>query len=498
MYVACLIKGQARPNGRGKGSEHAPMAEQTYDVLVLGGGTGGYVAAIRAAQLGLRVAVVEREKLGGTCLHKGCIPSKALLRSAEVLATVREGEKFGIRVAGAEVDFPAVHRRKEQIVEGLHKGVQSLMKKHRITVLQGSGALQPPSIFAPGGGVAVSRSDGEVDLISPEFIILATGSQPRPLPGLPFDGKYVLSSDHTLLREELPGSVIIVGGGAIGCEWASLYSDFGVQVTLVEALPHILPLEDAEVAAELARVFKKRKVNVIEGASVLADTYRQEGEGVAIDVEAGGRRQQLQADCILVAIGRAAVTQGVGIENFDKVKVERGVVVVDAQMRTGDGHIYAIGDVIGGLQLAHVAAHEGIIAAEAIAGREPHPLDYNTVPRPIYTRPEVCTVGLSEETARAAGLEVKTGKVLFRANGKAQIFGETQGFVKVVSDAATDDVLGVHIIGPHATDLIQSGALARFLNASTWELQSVVYPHPTLVEVLGEAALAVDGRTINV
>ena len=308
----------------------------------------------------------------------------------------------------------------------------------------------------------------------------------------------MLSSDHTLLREELPGSVIIVGGGAIGCEWASLYSDFGLQVTLVEALPHILPLEDAEVAAELARVFKKRKVNVIEGASVLADTYRQEGEGVAIDVEAGGRRQQLQADCILVAIGRAAVTQGVGIENFDKVKVERGVVVVDAQMRTGDGHIYAIGDVIGGLQLAHVAAHEGIIAAEAIAGREPHPLDYNTVPRPIYTRPEGCAVGLSEETARAAGLEVKTGKVLFRANGKAQIFGETQGFVKVVSDAATDDVLGVHIIGPHATDLIQSGALARFLNASTWELQSVVYPHPTLVEVLGEAALAVDGRTINV
>lgn len=474
------------------------MAEQTYDVLVLGGGTGGYVAAIRAAQLGLKVAVVEKEKLGGTCLHKGCIPSKALLRSAEVLATVREGEKFGIRIAGAELDFPAVHRRKEQIVEGLHKGVQGLMKKHNITVIHGTGALQPPSIFAPGGTVAVTRPDGEVELLNPEHIIIATGSQPRALPGLPFDGQYVLSSDHALRRETLPRSVIIVGGGAIGCEWASLYSDFGVAVTLVEALPHILPLEDAEVAAELARALKRRQVTVLEGASVSVDSYQQAKGGVSIEVEADGQRQRLSAECMLVAIGRAAVTQGIGLENFEKVQVERGVIVVDGQMRTGVPHIFAIGDVIGGLQLAHVAAHEGIVAAEAIAGQEPHPLDYNNVPRPIYTRPEVCSVGLSEETARQAGYQVKTGKVRFAANGKAQIYGETQGFVKVVSDAATDDVLGVHIIGPHATDLIQEGALGRYLNASTWELQSVVHPHPTLVEVLGEAALAVDGRTVNV
>lgn len=473
------------------------MGEERVDVLVLGGGTGGYTAAIRAAQLGLRVVVVDRDKVGGTCLHRGCIPSKAMLRSAELYATMQGAAEFGIRTTGVELDLAAVHTRKERIVANLYKGVQGLLSKHKITVVHGSGALQPPSIFAPGGGVAVTRHDGEVELFSPEHIILATGSRPRALPAVPFDGERILSSDHALERKTLPKSVLIVGGGAIGCEWASMYSDFGVAVTLVEALPHILPQEDVEVARELARAFKKRKVQVHEGVKVLTDTVATGAEGVSLQVEGPDGRVALQADVMLVAIGREAVAQGIGLESFEKIKMERGAVVVDEQMCTGAGHIYAIGDLIGGLQLAHVAAHEGIIAAEAIAGRHPHKLDYNQVPKPIYTRPEVCSVGLSEEAAKAAGHKVKTGKMQFRALGKAQVYGEIEGFAKIVSDADSDDVLGVHIIGPHATDLIQEGALALYLNASTWELQNVVHPHPTLVEVLGEAALAVDGRIIN-
>lgn len=472
------------------------MAEQTFDVLVLGGGTGGYVAAIRGAQLGLRVALVEKDQLGGTCLHRGCIPSKAFLRSAEVYHTLQNAAEFGLTAGEVGVDFGRVLARKERIVGQLHKGVQQLMKKNGITVLQGTGTLMPPSIFAPGGSVSVDTPDGGRELISPEQIIIATGSRPRSLPGLPFDGVRVVSSDHVLAEGELPRSVIIVGAGAIGVEWASLYSDFGVEVTLVESLDRILPLEDEGVSAEMARVFKKRKIQLLTGARLLPDTYRVEDGQAAIQVAVGNEQRTLRADKLLVSIGREPVSAGLGLENFDKVHLKNGYIVVDDRQRTGDPHIYAIGDVVGG-GLAHVAAHQGVIAMETIAGGQPRPLDPLEVPRCTYSRPEVASLGLTEGAARENGHEIKVGKFPFRALGKAMIYGEADGFVKLISDAKTDDLLGVHLIGPHVTDLIAEGALAKLLDATAWEIGRAIHPHPTLAEAFGEAALAVDGAAIN-
>lgn len=473
-------------------------AEETqYDVLLLGGGTGGYVAAIRAAQMGLKVAVVEKDKVGGTCLHKGCIPSKALLRSAELLATMKKADDFGLKVGDVQLNFPQVQTRKQRIVNQLYKGVQGLLKKNGVTVYEGTGRLMGPSIFAPTGGVSVTRPDGETEVLAPKTIVLATGSRPKQIPGLPTDGEHILDSDSALDMENLPASMVIIGAGAIGVEWASLLSDFGVQVTLVEMLPHILPLEDAEVAEELTRVLIRRRLKIMAGTRVLADTVRFEGAGVKLDVEKDGQRETLEAEKVLVAIGRAAVTEGLGLENFN-IKVERGVIQVDEQMRTGEKNIYAIGDVIGGLQLAHVAAHEGIVAVEAIAGQNPHGLDYSKVARCTYCRPEVASVGLTEQQARDAGHQVKVGRFPFRGIGKALVYGEADGFVKVIGDVESGDLLGVHMIGPHVTDLIAEAALAQFLNATTWELGVTIHPHPTLTEAIGEAALAVDGRAIHI
>jgi dihydrolipoamide dehydrogenase len=473
------------------------MSEHSYDLVVIGGGTGGYVAAIRAAQLGMKVAVVERDKLGGTCLHRGCIPSKALLRTAEVLATAREAAEFGVEHGTPALNLAKAMERKAKIVDQLHKGVQYLLKKSAVDVIHGIGRIMGPSIFSPqAGAVSVEYENGETAILSPRFTLIATGSKPRSLPGLEFDGEKVISSDHALEMERLPQSVIIVGAGAIGVEWASMLSDFGVRVTLVEYLDRVLPLEDSEISREVARLLKKRGVVVKTGAKVLPETLDKSGEGVEVQVELGDKVESLAADLLLVAVGRAPVVENIGLEATE-IRLDRGAIVVDEHYRTAESNIFAIGDVIGGMQLAHVAAHEGIHAVEVMAGRSPRPIDYSLIPKCTYCRPEVASVGLTEAEARDKGFAVKVGKFQFRAIGKALVYGESDGFVKIVADADTDDVLGVHMVGPHVTDLISEGALARVLNATPWEIAHSIHPHPTLSEVMGEAALAVDGLAIH-
>ncbi len=469
---------------------------QTYDVVVLGGGTGGYVAAIRGAQLGLKVAVVEADKLGGTCLHQGCIPSKALLRSAEVFVAAQDDD-FGVIASDIRFDLKKAMARKQQIVDQLHKGVQFLMKKYDIDVISGYGLVMGPSIFSPtSGAVRVEHADGESEILSPRHTVIATGSRPRELPDLPFDKKWVISSEQALALTDLPSTILIIGAGAIGTEWASMMADLGVKVTLIEALPRILAQEDEDVSAELARALKKRKVTILTNATVDAASAQEQDGKRMIDVVQGERRDTVQADLILVAIGRTANVDNIGLEATGVV-VDKGVIQVNEFMQTAEKAIYAIGDVIGGLQLAHVASHEGIVAMETIAGLAPNPLDYLGVARCTYSRPEVASVGLTQSEAQKQGRKVKTSKFFFRANGKALVYGEAEGFTKVVVDEANDDLLGVHIVGPHATDLISEAALAKLLDATPWELGQLIHPHPTLSEALGEAALLADGRGIH-
>lgn len=473
------------------------MPESNLDLVILGGGTGGYVAAIRAAQLGLKVAVVERDKLGGTCLHRGCIPSKALLRSAEVFATAKEAEQFGVIHNAPTFDVRKAMERKGKIVEQLHKGVEFLLGKNKIEVVRGIGRVMGPSIFSPqAGAVNVEFENGDTQILSPRFTLVATGSRPRTLPGLEIDGSQIITSDHALELKELPKSVVIVGAGAIGMEWASLFSDFGVDTTVVEFMPRVLPPEDADISNEMERLMKKRGVRILTSAKVLTDTVVKSENGVTLQVEKNDSRETLSAELVLVAVGREPVIDNIGLEATE-IKIERGAIVVDKDFRTKESNIFAIGDVIGGIQLAHVAAHEGIHAVEVMAGLHPHAMDYDMIPKCTYTRPEVASVGITEAQAKERGHDVKVGKFQFRAIGKALVYGEADGFVKIIADKDTDDILGVHMIGPHVTDLISEAGLARVLNATPWEVAHTVHPHPTLAEIMGEAALAVDGRAIH-
>jgi dihydrolipoamide dehydrogenase len=472
------------------------VAEE-YDLVILGGGTGGYVAAIRASQLGLKTAIVEKGKLGGTCLHKGCIPSKALLRSAEVYATTKRGEDFGVSVSDVKVNFGKVQERKSGIVEQLHKGVQHLMKQGKIDVFEGLGRILGPSIFSPmPGTISVEMNSGEENaMLVPKNVIVATGSRPRTLPGLEIGGN-VMTSDEALEMQEIPNSIIIVGGGVIGIEWASMLSDFGAQVTVVEYADRIIPTEDKEISKEMQRIMKKKGINIITSAKVLPETLKQTDSNATISAEVKGAQQEFTADKILVSVGRQANTEGIGIENTD-IQLEKGYIITNEYFQTKESHIYAIGDVIGGLQLAHVASHEGIVAVEHIAGQNPSPIDYNLVSKCIYSAPEAASVGLTEDQAKEQGYKVKKGKFNFRAIGKALVFGEADGFVKIVADAETNDILGVHMIGPHVTDMISEAGLAKVLDATPWEVAHTIHPHPTLSEAIGEAALAVEGKAIH-
>jgi len=466
------------------------------DVAILGGGPGGYTAAVKAAQAGRSVVVVEKDKLGGTCLHKGCIPSKSLLRSAEVYATIRQARNFGIQLPAGEasVDWKAVLERKDRIVEQLHKGLQALMKQHKIEVVSGNGRIIGPSIFSPrSGAIAVELADGESETIVPKNVVIATGSRPRKLDGLNYDGEKIATSDDALAWTSRPASIVIVGGGVIGVEWASMLSDFGTDVTIVEMADRLLPTEDKDIGAEIARSLQKRGVTIHTGASLLAESCVADGSGVEVSIESKGQTLALKAEKMLVSVGRSGNVESLGLENTD-IKTERGFIKVNPNtLQTGESHIYAIGDCIGGVQLAHAAMHEAAAAVEHMTGGKPYLAASRDVPRAIYSRPEAAGIGWTEENAKAEGYEVKTAKLPLRILGKALVSGETEGFVKAVADSATGDLLGVHLVGAHATELISEASLAKLVDAIPWEIGRTIHPHPTLSEALQEAMLALDG-----
>jgi dihydrolipoamide dehydrogenase len=472
------------------------MAEQQrFDLLILGGGMS-YVGAIRAAQLGLSVGLVERDRLGGTCLNRGCIPSKALLETADLLHRVTaQGAEFGLAGhEGISLDYDALAKRRDQVIDKHVGGVEFLMKKNKVTILRGNGVLTGPTTVAVSGG-----ESGDVEAVG-DNLILATGSAPRSLPGLDPDGRLIITSDEALTRGDVPARVTIVGAGAIGVEWASMYRDFGSEVTLVEFADRIVPLEDTEVGKELGRVFKKRGIAIHTASTIDPETISKSDDEVSFQVATkdGAKRSDVTADVILVAVGRRPLTDDIGLEGIDGLTVDRGYVVVDEFMRTGVEHLYAIGDIVPGFALAHVASHEAVVAVEHLAGHDPEPVRMNLMPRVTFCRPQIASVGMSEDEARAAGHEIKTGSFPFRALGKATIVGEVDGFAKFVADAATGLLLGTHIIGPHAGDLIAEPSFAQMVEGTAAEVALNVHAHPTLPEVLPEAALAVDGAPIHV
>ncbi|UED78705.1 dihydrolipoyl dehydrogenase [Lysinibacillus sp. CD3-6] len=472
---------------------------QNYDVVILGGGTGGYVAAIRAAQLGLKTAIVEREQLGGTCLHKGCIPSKALLRSAEVYRMANKtASEFGVDISGVTLQFNKVQARKQAIVEQLSQGVNTLMKKGKIDVYEGTGRILGPSIFSPmPGTISVEMLNGEEnEMLVPTNVVIATGSKPRGMAGLTVDGKYIMNSDHALQMEELPSSLLIVGGGVIGIEWASMLCDFGVSVTVVEYGPSILPAEDADVVKEVTKQLESRGVRIVTNARLDLDSYKTENDNVFISAKLQDKEEHFTAEKLLLCVGREANIHGIGLENTD-IEIDNGFIKVSDSYQTKESHMYAIGDVIGGLQLAHVASHEGLSAIEHIANGKKAPLDVLKVPKCVYSFPEVASIGLTESAAREQGYALKVGKFPFKAIGKALVNGDSDGFVKIIADEETDDILGIHMVGPHVTDLIGEASLAKLLDATPWEISQAIHPHPSLNEVLVESALAVDKRAIH-
>ena len=472
------------------------MAEtQQFDVLILGGGMS-YVGAIRAAQLGLSVGLVERDRLGGTCLNRGCIPSKALLETADLLHRVTEqGAEFGLAGnEGVSLDYAALAKRRDAVIEKHVSGVEFLMKKNKVTVLKGQGVLTGPTTVHVSGGDSGVEATGR-------HLILATGSAPRSLPGLEADGELIISSDEALLRNYVPHRIAIVGAGAIGVEWASMYRDFGAEVTLIEFADRIVPLEDPEISKELARVFKKRGIAIHTASTIDTESLDRTRDGEVsfqIATKDGSKRADLAVDVILVAVGRRPLTEGIGLESIPGVELDRGYVKVDEFMRTGAEGMYAIGDIVPGFALAHVASHEAVVAVEHLAGHDPEPVRMDLMPRVTFCRPQIGSVGMSEEEARAAGRSVKTGSFPFRALGKATIVGEVDGFAKFVADEDTGVLLGAHIIGPHAGDLLAEPTLARLVEATAGEIAMSVHAHPTLTEVLAEAALAVDGAAIHV
>lgn len=466
------------------------MAEQ-FDVTVIGAGPGGYVAAIRAAQVGLKTAIIERDKdLGGTCLLRGCIPTKELLHSAHVYELIKEPAEFGVEITGATLNFPSVIKRKNAIVTKLSKGVEFLMKKNKITVFKGQGKLEGK------GRVTVTDAAGKVTDVLTKNVIIATGSAVRLLPGLTIQNPRIVTSDELLDFQHVPKSMVVLGAGAVGVEFASVFNRFGSEVTVIEMLDRLVPIEDEETSKELQRAFRKRKINVL--TSTKFENATVNANDVTINyTDAKGKPGTITAETLLVAIGRRPVTDGLGLENT-KCEVERGYIKVDEYMRTAEPNVYAIGDVVPTPWLAHVASKEGCVAAEHIAGRNPHPIKYNLVPNCTYCEPEIGSVGLTEAKAKEKGYDVKVGKFPFSALGKAMILGETEGFVKVIADAKYDEVLGVHMIGPHATDLLAEACVAMGLEATAEEFGHIMHAHPTLSEAVMEAAEAVHGMATSI
>ncbi len=469
------------------------MAAGSFDVIVIGAGPGGYVAAIRAAQLGLRAAVVEREALGGICLNWGCIPTKALLRSAEVFHLMQRARDFGLAAEGIGFNLDAVVARSRAVAKQLSGGVGHLLKKNRVTVIMGTARLTGPA------SVAVTDAGGAVQTLSAGAVILATGARARELPGLEADGDLVWSYRHALQPNRMPKRLLVIGSGAIGIEFASFFGTLGAETTVVEVLDRILPVEDAEISAFARKQFTKQGMTILEKASVTALDRRPDGRGggsVIATISTGGGVRTEAFDTVISAVGIVGNVEGLGLEALG-VRVERTHVVTDAFCRTGVPGLYAIGDVAGPPWLAHKASHEGVMVAERIAGLDPHPVRPEAIPGCTYCRPQVASVGLTEEKARAAGHEVRVGRFPFIGNGKAIALGESEGLVKTVFDARTGELLGAHMVGAEVTELIQGYVIGRTLETTEAELMQAVFPHPTLSEMMHEAVLDAFGRTIH-
>ena len=454
-------------------------------MVVLGGGPGGYAAGLYGGAAGLRIAMVEEQRVGGTCLHRGCIPAKELLQTAEVLRTVTGAAEFGVDVAPPTLNLARSQERKQQVVDRLTRGLEGLLKARKVTTVAGTGTV----VDAPTAHVRVS--DGTE--ITGDALILATGSVPRELAGLPFDGDRVLSSDHVLAIDEVPARTLIIGGGAIGCEFASLLIDVGSEVTLIEALPMILPGVDPEVAEIVARAFKKRGMKVHAGAQLTGIDGTDE---LTVRFDTPNGAQEVVVDRIIVSIGRRPRTEGIGLEDAGVALTEAGFVHVDEYLRTSVPGVYAVGDVVATPQLAHVGFAEAIVAVKSILGEAVMPIQYDKVPWGIYSHPEVAFAGLTEETARDRGHDVVTSVHRFAGNGRALIVGEADGLVKIVSER-DGPLLGVHLVGPWATELIAEGYLSVNWEATAEDLSALVHPHPTLSELFGESAMALTGRSLH-
>jgi len=468
------------------------LANEQFDVTIIGSGPGGYVAAIRAAQLGLKVAIIEKDKrLGGTCTLRGCIPTKQLLMSAHVYEQMQHAADFGVEATGIQLAFANVQKRKERVVMKNSKGIEYLMKKNKITTFNGTGKLSLP------GKIEVTLGDGKKETVNTKNIIIATGSVVRPIPGFETDGERVVNSDHILELKEVPKSLIVMGAGAVGVEFASVYSRFGAETTIVELLPRLVPLEDEEVSKELEKSFRKRGLK--SQVDTKLEKLERTDQGVVVTGKTSkGEAVKLEAEMLLVAVGRMPYTEGLGLEGT-KIKVEKGFIQVDEFQQTAEKGVYAIGDVVPTPLLAHLASKEGTVAAEHIAGdKHVRPINLRLVPNCTYCDPEVASVGLTEAKAREMGYEVKLGKFPFSASGKARILGEEEGFVKIVSEAKYDEILGVHIIGPHATELIAEACVAMQLESTSEELGRTMHAHPTVSEAVMEAAEGVHGLTVHI
>ncbi len=477
------------------------MAETIYDVAIIGSGPAGYTAAIRAGQWGLKTALIEKDdKLGGTCLHVGCIPTKALLFNAEIMEHVRAAAQFGIGGIGATtVDWSVVQQRKNKIVTKHAKGLEFLMRKNKVETIEGYGRLTGPAkngvhtveVYTAGGGGAA----GEHTDVRARNLIVATGSEARLLPGLEPDSR-ILTNIEILSLTDIPKSLIIVGSGAVGVEFASIYRTFDTEVTILEMLPRLVPVEDEEISKELGRAFRKRAINWEVNAKV--SKVERTAKGVAVEYAVGDKTTRLEADKVLIAVGRRPRTDNVGLERLPNIKTERGYVHVDQWMQTGEPGIYAVGDIVAGYpQLAHAGAMEGIVAVGRIAGKEVKPVDPNKIPGATYCEPQIGSVGLTEAKAKELGRQVKIGKFPFTANSKASILGQHEGFIKVVADARYGEILGVHIIGPSATEIIHESIAALELEATAADLMATVHAHPTLSEAMSDAVNNVYGLAIN-
>ena len=459
-----------------------------YDIIVLGSGPGGYVTAIRASQLGFKTAIIEKESLGGVCLNWGCIPTKALLKSAQVFDYINHAEDFGIKVDGVQSDFPAVIKRSRDVADGMSNGIAYLMKKNKIDVINGFGKLKKENI------VSVT-SDAKTTDYSAKHIIIATGARSRVLPNIPQDGKKILGYRDALVLKKVPKKMVVIGSGAIGVEFAYFYNAMGVDVTIVEYLPNIVPLEDKDISKQLQRTFKKSGINILTNSSV--EKVDTKGDGCKVSIKTSKGSEIIECDVVLSAVGITANIEGIGLEDVG-IKTENGKILVDDFYNTNVNGYYAIGDVLSTQALAHVASAEGIICVEKIAGHNPEKIDYKNIPGCTYCNPEIASVGYTEEQAKEAGYEVKTGKFPFTASGKASAAGHKDGFVKVIFDAKYGEWLGCHMIGYNVTEMIAEAVVARKLETTGHEILKSVHPHPTMSEAVMEAVADAYDEVIHI